>query len=1440
MGTTLIRRRSRFGTAMIFAAAVAGVGVSNCVRGQTLASWVNPISGTWSTPSNWSTSPYAPVNGSPAGSSYDVTLPSLSSAYVVTLNSNVTVNQLNVGGASAQLNVLNAGLTASTINISGGATFAIQSGTLSHTTITGGSLTIASSRATPANFDSITIATPVRGLNTRFYDGLTLAGPAGVYTADGTLPDGTTGADTIFLGSQTIAGDGTFILRDDAMSIGMPYPTPGTATLTVAPGVTIACSPEGSGMIQTGDADGFLINKGAIFANENSLSFDGELRWTNQGTFKVSPHGTLRLGGSYSTSDIGTIERSGGTIEVGGSVNNVGQVLEANATTGSLILGGVFTGGTLRSRDGIQFIGSGGILDGVTLDAQIATSSAIFSGALQVRNNLTMMPGSKITSDLKLAGSQSISGTGEVHSVLVDGDVILGAGIVANGGTIGDQDLFKSNRSLISHGTIIASGPTHVGFWATNGSFTSDGTISVGPGEQLSIIGHWTNKLGFLQVHDGTLELGGQFNWGDLGTTDFINPHLTINGTLNNAGTTLTIDSHTGSILLDNDGVIDGGTIVTHDGAQLLLARTGRIGYQLPLLRDVTFDGNATTAVSRIGSNPTTIGISGNLTLLNGARLDLTDAGLNANLAPAGIRGDGEIVVGGSNAINTAYTLTINSGITLIASSTLKSTITGPVLNYGLIRDVSTNAPLLIDGTLVNNGVISADVPASTVRIGSTGKGNFVNNATLQVVDGANMEFLTNWNNANGTIELADGTLLFAGSFNTSAIGAIHRTGGTINLSGRVNNAGATLELDAQTGSYNLLAPGTFTGGTISTTGSARLTMISPSSGNYAALDGATLAGEAVLLGSYGYSYFLIKNGLHLSDGSLTLFSTGSLTQARVDGAIDGSGTLLFGGTNSNNVLLAGSGGSFLIGANVTVRTETQGGRIGYTSGTPTFENRGTIWAGTPGKQIALAGIWSNTGTLRLSDGTLSLGGTFATSNIGSVVRSGGVLVISGSLDNTGATIASDSSWGSIQFGAGAAVTGGTLTGQLGMPFYIAGNATLSDLDLQSDLSALSGARLILKNVSGLLAGHEIRLDGASGQIASILLQGTTSLHGPGTIILAGSGVTSQFFQGSGTLSVPADVLVRTDAGGGGTFGYRFSTVVNFGTLSSESGGARLNIDGTFINQGVVKAGAGGTVSLPSATNMVNYSAGTLTGGTWSVSANSTMTFGTSTITTNNANITLDGASSSFAAINPLQNNLGLFSITNGRNFSSVGSLTNSGTINIGSLTTLTVLDRIDNAAGLIDLNCKMVVDYSAISPLSELVGQIGTHIVSSAANADPSLGIGSKDDGNVVLLQLAKLGDANLDGAVNYTDLVALSQNYSTSSLVGPGWTGGDFNYDGSVNLTDLYALGYQYNDPLNPLPQALQTLGLPVIEVPEPGMMLLFAGMLGGTLRPRKRTWI
>ena len=53
--------------------------------------------------------------------------------------------------------------------------------------------------------------------------------------------------------------------------------------------------------------------------------------------------------------------------------------------------------------------------------------------------------------------------------------------------------------------------------------------------------------------------------------------------------------------------------------------------------------------------------------------------------------------------------------------------------------------------------------------------------------------------------------------------------------------------------------------------------------------------------------------------------------------------------------------------------------------------------------------------------------------------------------------------------------------------------------------------------------------------------------------------------------------------------------------------------------------------------------------------------------------------------------------------------------------------------------------------------------------------------------------GDANLDGKVNFADLLLLAQHYNAPQ---PAWTTGDFNYDGSVNFADLLALAQNYNN--------------------------------------------
>jgi hypothetical protein len=84
--------------------------------------------------------------------------------------------------------------------------------------------------------------------------------------------------------------------------------------------------------------------------------------------------------------------------------------------------------------------------------------------------------------------------------------------------------------------------------------------------------------------------------------------------------------------------------------------------------------------------------------------------------------------------------------------------------------------------------------------------------------------------------------------------------------------------------------------------------------------------------------------------------------------------------------------------------------------------------------------------------------------------------------------------------------------------------------------------------------------------------------------------------------------------------------------------------------------------------------------------------------------------------------------------------------------------------------------------------------------------GVGG-DDATFDFFQLA--GDANHDRAVDFSDLVALAQNYGGANK---NWDQGDFNGDGLVDFSDLVLLAQHYNVTLPPPPAA----AVPIAAVP------------------------
>ena len=89
-------------------------------------------------------------------------------------------------------------------------------------------------------------------------------------------------------------------------------------------------------------------------------------------------------------------------------------------------------------------------------------------------------------------------------------------------------------------------------------------------------------------------------------------------------------------------------------------------------------------------------------------------------------------------------------------------------------------------------------------------------------------------------------------------------------------------------------------------------------------------------------------------------------------------------------------------------------------------------------------------------------------------------------------------------------------------------------------------------------------------------------------------------------------------------------------------------------------------------------------------------------------------------------------------------------------------------------------------------------------------------------------LGDANLDGSVNASDLNALGQNWLGQPNT---WQLGDFNADGTVNAGDLNKIGqnWQASIPSAASPES----------VPEPAafILLLLSILATPLLRHRRR---
>jgi collagen type I/II/III/V/XI/XXIV/XXVII alpha len=164
-------------------------------------------------------------------------------------------------------------------------------------------------------------------------------------------------------------------------------------------------------------------------------------------------------------------------------------------------------------------------------------------------------------------------------------------------------------------------------------------------------------------------------------------------------------------------------------------------------------------------------------------------------------------------------------------------------------------------------------------------------------------------------------------------------------------------------------------------------------------------------------------------------------------------------------------------------------------------------------------------------------------------------------------------------------------------------------------------------------------------------------------------------FAGTGfTLTSPGTIPATSLVDGAGTIVGAF-TLLNQGTIVADGGGTVLNVDsGTLTNQGTILA-LTGTMIVQS--NVVtNLSGGTLTGGAWDASETGTFELLTGAVVTDNATISLDGATAAFESgsgtPDTIDNSLtavgtaGVLNLLDGASFQAAGSLLVNGEVVLG------------------------------------------------------------------------------------------------------------------------------------------------------------------------------
>ena len=400
-------------------------------------------------------------------------------------------------------------------------------------------------------------------------------------------------------------------------------------------------------------------------------------------------------------------------------------------------------------------------------------------------------------------------------------------------------------------------------------------------------------------------------------------------------------------------------------------------------------------------------------------------------------------------------------------------------------------------------------------------------------------------------------------------------------------------------------------------------------------------------------------------------------------------------------------------------------------------------------------------------------------------VATGAVLWVTGSGNLAGTTF---SNFGSIGFGvypipSGSFALDGASLGGSGTYVFNGGTAAVGSPTTLAAPIAVSPAATMRIDANTLFSGP-VLYDGmlaGSGTTTFQNLSFQGAMSGSGTTAVASGGTVSMPTASLTNVTRPlsnSGLLALTN-----TNGFSNSTTVSSMILNQSSGTVSLTTPASLLGSGTIstaglfqiQAGLSNNCMITAAFNnsgvvdakgaivtfgpIEQLSGGTLTGGTWIAASNGSIRF-PSQIAVNQANLILDGLTSSFVGLGPSFENDGGLTLQNNASISlSSGTVVNNGTINLGSNSSMKV-DTLSIRAG------GEMIDNGSCYPSTMTVLSGGTLTGSGTAGAvtlDGHLAPG--DSPGALTLSLLQLDpgcnlDFQLGGALGNDLLVVSNSN--------------------------------------------------------------------------------